>query len=283
MRLPCFLVTALVVSVGCGQQAAAPTSPLSPTVAPVAPQVSYAGAWQVTYRNDECISRHCFSTIGQESRVDLRLTQAGDRVAGVISSTLGYTDVSGTIAPDGRLSLSGRSTPGGYSTPGLVADRLELERDSSSGLRGYVRLLREYEGDTSAYNSGSGGVITRGRNAPLNDTFAGTWQGYYDMTSCGPGASCAIERRGEFELVLEQRGTSVAGTLSVRLLPPLAVLGTFDGIRAQLAGNSADLAVSDLRIQRDQTGRLSGTLTLHSRGATMALTLVRVGRLTDEL
>ena len=283
MRVRCVLVLALSVSVGCSRQAASPAAPLSPTVAPAALQAGYAGAWQVAYRTEECISRHCFSMLGQESRVDLRLTQIGDRVSGMISGTFGYTNVSGTVAPDGRLALSGRSTPGGSGAPGTVVDRLELERDATTGLRGYVRLLSEYDGEASAYNGGSGGAITRGRSAPLTDTFAGTWLGYYDTTSCGPGTFCAIDRTGEFELVLEQRGTSVAGTLNVRLLPALAVSGAADGARAQLAGSSSELAVSDVRLERDPTGRLSGTLTLHSRGATMALTLVRVGRLTDEL
>ncbi len=283
MRLPYVLVVTLAVAVGCSEQAATPVAPLSPTVAPVASLASYAGAWRVTYRNEECISRHCFSTIGQESQVNLRLTQMGDHVSGVVSGPSGYTDVSGTVAPDGRLALSGRSTPGGYSTPGLMVDRLELERDAVTGLRGYVRLLSEYDGETSAYNGGAGGSITRGRNAPLTDTFAGTWQGYYDMTSCAPGPTCVMERKGEFELVLEQRGTGLSGSLSVRLQPALAVSGTHDGTSAALAGGGADLAVSDLRLQRDQAGRLAGTLTLESRGVAMTLTLVRVGRLTDEL
>jgi hypothetical protein len=283
MRLPYCLVALLSMAVGCSEQAPSPTAPLSPTVAPLAAPASYAGAWQVTYRHEECISRHCYSLLGQEAQVDLRLTQSGSRVSGVVSGAFGYTDVSGTVAPDGRLALSGRSTPGGYSAPGLVADRLELERDPATGLRGYVRLLSAYDGETSAYNGGSGATRPRVIEPPLSDTFAGTWQGYYDLASCAPEPTCVMERKGEFELVLGQRGAEVSGTLSVRLQPAIVVSGTAEGTRAELAGGSADVAVSNLRLQRDQTGRLTGTLTLRSRGVAMTLTLVRVGRLNDEL
>lgn len=283
MRLPWYTLAALSVAVGCSEQAASPTSPLSPTTAAVASPASFAGAWQIAYRNDECLSRHCFSSLGQESRLDLRLTQIGDRVTGVIAGPTGYTDVTGTVTPDGRVSLGGRSTPGSYGAPGLVVDRLEFERDTASGLRGYVRLFSEYDGETSAYNGGAGGAIVRARHAALSDTFAGTWQGYYDTTDCLPGPACLTERRGELELTIADHAGGLTGTLSIRLRPPAAVSGAHDGRSARLAGAGLDYQVETLHVQRDATGRLSGTATLRSGGVVMTIALVRVGRLSDEL
>lgn len=280
MRLLVLLAVAVTTLSACGRQ---PASLLSPTAAALALPASFAGAWRVTFRNDECISRHCFGMLGRESQVDLRLTQMGDRVSGVVSGTGGCTDVTGTVGPDGRLTLAGRSTPGSYSAAGLVVDRLELQPDAVHGLRGYVRLLSEYDGETSAYNGGSGGPITFGRNAPLNSTFAGTWKGYYDTVACSPGPSCLTERKGEFELVLEQHTSGLEGRVTVRLNSSAGVSGTAHGDLAQLTGDGSAFAVRNFHVQHDAVGRLSGTLVLHSQGLSMELALVRVGRIIDEL
>jgi len=244
---------------------------------------NYAGAWRVSYLNEECISRHCYGMLGLESHVDLRLTQMGDRVAGVVPGSAGYTDVAGTVTPDGRLALTGRSTPSGSGARGLVVDRLELQLDAATGLRGYLRMLTEYGGEASAYNGGSGGSITRGRSAPLNSTFAGTWQGYYDTVSCAPGPNCLLDRIGEFEVVLDQSGARLTGVVTVRGSTTASVSGTTYGNQAHLSGDGGGFEVRDFQMQRDTPGRMSGTLTLHVRGSTVELALVRVGRLNDEL
>ena len=150
MRLSFLLFVAVAMLPGCAGQPATPTAPLSPSPAASILPANYAGAWRITFTREECISRHCYSTLGQPAQVDLRLTQIGDRVAGIIPGSTGFTDVAGTVTPDGRLSLSGQSTPGGFSTPGLTVDRLELELDGANGVRGYVRLTSWYEGDQSA-------------------------------------------------------------------------------------------------------------------------------------
>lgn len=215
--------------------------------------------------------------------MDLRLTQMGDRVTGIIPGSNGFTDVSGTVTPDGRLSLRGQSTPGGYSTPGLTVERLELEIDAVNGLRGYVRLMSWYEGDTSAYNGGVGGTITGGRRAPLAVTFGGEWAGYFETVSCTPGPYCLLERKGELELTLAHGGPGLEGLLKVRFTSSAPVTGTTAGSHAQPTGGSTDFEVPEFRVTRDAVGRLSGSLVLRNRATTMELTLVRVGRLSDQL
>jgi len=282
MRLSFFLFVAVAMLPGCAGQPATPTAPLSPSPAASILPANYAGAWRITFTREECLSRHCYSTLGQPAQVDLRLTQIGDRVAGIIPGSTGFTNVAGTVTPDGRLSLSGQSTPGGFSTPGLTVDRLELELDGANGVRGYVRLTSWYEGDQSAYNGGAGGSITAGSRAPLAGTFDGQWMGYFHTVSCTPGPYCLLERKGELELTLEQRGPGLNGVLKVRFTSSAPVTGTTEGSHAQLTGDGPDFEVHEFRVTRDAVGRLTGSLMLRSRASAMELTLVRVGRLSDE-
>jgi hypothetical protein len=199
----------------------------------------------------------------------------------VWSGRRGYVDVAGRVADDGRLSLTGQAAPAGYDNPTSILERFDVELDSLQGLRVRVRTAAVHTGGLSAYSGQVEGSVVSAQRAPLSATFEGHWSGYYEVVPCFVSEGC-FEGKGEFELILTERGSVLDGEAVVRLNQRAAVTGTTDGAVANFSGRGPDYEIRDVRVQRDVVGRLSGSVTLVYGSKARALTLVRVGRLTDE-
>jgi len=252
-----------------------------------------SGAWAGSYVAICPTSSTCGSAgagpTGTQA-LSLILTQTGTTISGQINLTGWFSlvaDVTGTIAPDGTMSLQGGSSwpasndscrpAGGWQ---LVSwnGRYDPRNDTIAGSFSFVTQTRAsscYYIQSLAVNATS---LSFTRGAVSSSPFQGHWQGTLSVRDCSTvgWAACYPLVAGDvisFDLRLTQNGTSVSGTLA-RLsgTPPdgIPVTGSAspDGLTLTLGGSQnlpSGAAVEVVRItgwstRRDTIGRLQGSL-----------------------
>lgn len=265
------LAAAAALTAGCQTSPAAPGSPLSPS-ATSAPIANFAGDWHVVFHVESCIGRYCYtSQINRNETLNLRLTQIGDRVTGLV----GGADVDGVVAPDGTLSLRGFAP----AAPAATAASFELKQfdvrlDAERGLSGRLEYAALMSGEYSGYSSGSAGPIVSATRYPLDTTsFTGRWSGYYSMPSCAPASLCPRDTIDQAAFSLSDAGGPVTGTVTI--FPyRVSVTGQASGGSAELRGqlpwgrdHTAEIVV---RVRRSPAGRLTGSVELRASNGLVA-------------
>jgi hypothetical protein len=277
MRISLLICLALATA-GCGAESpSGAQSPLSPSPAALVQPANFAGEWQVTYHVEACIGRYCYiSYINRDEQLTLRLLQIGDRVTGAFLRGLLATQVEGRVDADGRLSLTGGAPSTIPDFAALELLRFEATLDPAHGLRGALQYQALIPGEHSGYSSGATGPIVRAARAPFAVTsFAGTWKGGYNTTACSGTMGCLLDRKGDLELVLDDQGGHVTGTLSTNPGLRIRLSGTASGDTIVLTGSDGRVTVTALTIRRTPAGLLTGTVALSS-GWTSELNLLGV-------
>lgn len=277
MRTSLLICLMALSTAGCGaESSSAAPSPLSPSPVALIQPANFAGEWQVTYRVASCLGRYCYiSHINREQQFTLRLLQLGDRVTGAFIHGLA-TAVEGRVDAEGRLSLTGGTTSTTPYFAALELLRFEATLDPADGLHGALQYQALIPGELSGYSSGATGPIVRATRAPFAVTsFTGTWRGGYQTTSCSRPIGCVLDNPGSIELVLDDRGGQVAGTLSTYPGLRIPLSGTATGDTMVLSGSDGRVTVTELNVRRTPAGMLAGTAALSS-GWTSELNLLGV-------
>lgn len=264
-----------VAVAGCQSSPAAPPSPLAPTTAGLPAVPNFAGEWRVVYHVESCLGRYCYvSNINGDATLDIRLVQIGDRVTGLV----GTADVEGIVAPDGSLSLRGFAPAPPIATAASFELRqFDVRLDAERGLTGRLDYATTISGEYSGYSSGAAGPIVSATRWPLDTTsFSGSWRGYYALAACAP-ASCPYDRA---EISLQDAGGTVTGTVSVwpHHIPVSGhALSRSAELRGHLQWGRDVTAEAVVRVQRSETGRLTGAVELTpSNGQSVTYTLLDV-------
>jgi hypothetical protein len=280
-RLPAMLAVVLMAA-GCGSHpATSPTSSLSPLL---------TGPWSGTYSLSCPDSPTCGTVFGLTppsgpQPLSLVLDQTGAGLSGQINLS-GWlsrvADVTGTIAPDGTISLQGGSTwpaarigcqPAGGWQLASWSTRYDPQRRAMTG----AFFFTTQKHLSSCYYLSSLLVsatdVSLARGATVTPPFQGHWQGSYHIHACTPVGwpSCYPMQAGDypFDLTLTQSVSAVSGSLSFLTgTNALPVSGSgADGMTLALAG-SLDLPMSGaaeiLRLTswsttRDTIGRMQGS------------------------
>lgn len=258
------LFAGVVATIGCGAQQATAPSPVSPS-APVGPMpVSYAGEWTITAMQTVCVpaSRYtCQRPPIQATTHTLRLAQIGSHVTGMLNGV----DVVGDVDTEGRLRLTGHAPIPDYGGRWDVTS-FEVTQTASGGLDGQWAnewwIPENFEPLGGSHRSAY--TILGAARGGLPASFTGRWTGYFQTKGC-TDVRCAGPEK-EFDLRIDEAGGVVTGALTLRLNQRVPVTGTAAGMTADLTGVSDDgvpstLRITNIRLQRSVTGRLTGTFT----------------------
>lgn len=187
-------------------------------------------------------------------------------------------DVTGTVAPDGTISLQGgMSWPAGVCQPGgewrltTWNTRYDARADSITGAFSFVTQKHLNSCNYLPALSVEVTRISLSRGPLAGPNFAGHWQGTVVATGCTTvgWSTCFPPNGGDvFEMNLLQDGTQIRGTLGAAFA--LTVTGSVDGNVLRLnavhvapeSGGVRTLRVADWSTQRDTVGRLTGTYRL---------------------
>ena len=105
----------------------------------------------------------------------------------------------------------------------------------------------------------------RAIRAPFAVTsFTGTWRGGYQTTACSRSIGCLLDNPGNIELVLEDQGGHVTGTLNTYPGLRIPLSGTASGDTVVLSDSDGRVTVTELNIRRTPAGLLTGTAALSS-------------------
>lgn len=257
-----------------------PTAPIAATSVAAAPAFAdFSGVTLVSYKWTTCQGhRNCFAYVDNRiSTVELRLTQSVGAVSGLmIESASSALRVSGTVSPDGELTLTG-SRPrvetfrSGYDSARAI-DTFKLRRDADGRVTGTVMLIGDFnEWDHSTTGSvkegGPVAAASRVQDLPLQSGFAGTWRGRTFTKSCVAvtGTYCRGPEPGEmsdFRLTLSASGAVVSG--DIQNFTPVS--GTASGDTLALAGEKlvgvqfpTRTTITGWNTYRDANGELHGT------------------------
>jgi hypothetical protein len=149
---------------------------------PPPPVVNYAGVWTGTYRIDSCTDLdpaglmpvHICGYLLRDNVFEFTLTQSGDRVAGryrLVSYLIscpcagdyGTFDMSGTVSPDGTLTVEASGIPRGSGLQGATMT-FTLRQPAAGALTGSVDASLNLFGYTRATFRGS--IVSGARTAP---------------------------------------------------------------------------------------------------------------------
>lgn len=284
MRSLLLICLMALASAGCGAESPSPAgaqSPLSPSPVALVQPANFAGEWQVTHHVEACLGRYCYiANINRDEQLTLRLLQIGDRVTGAFLRGLRATQVEGRVDAEGRLSLTGGTPSTIPYVAALELLRFEATLDPADGLHGALQYQALIPGELSGYSEGATGSIVRAIRAPFAVTsFTGTWRGGYQTTSCSRPIGCVLDNPGSIELVLDDQGGRVTGTLNTFPGLRIPLSGTASGDTTVLSGSDGRVTVTALNIRRTPAGLLTGTAALSS-GWTSKLNLLGVALAT---
>jgi hypothetical protein len=280
MRTLAVAIVVALVSGSCAAPTAGTATPVSPTaVAP--PAANYAGTWDLTVLMTSCDSPWARYMCGRPptlpSHRTLRLAQLGAHVAGLLNGM----DVTGDVDGAGVLTLSGQGIIAEYGGTTTLTS-FEARQSAGTGLEGrigmesWIPLHFEPLGGT---HKTTDTILSAARSA-LPSTFSGV--GNFQERGCTT-ARCAGPAQ-EFSLRLRDDGGQLTGTLDLRLNQHGLVAGRASDNTAELlslsdssASTLGPFVVTDMRIARSATGRLTGTLHVEYRlGPPQDLELVDV-------
>ena len=275
------IVALLGLAAGSCAKSASPTAPLvSAPTASVPVFADFSGVTLVSYKWTTCEGhRNCFAYINDRvSTIELRLTQSVGSVSGLmIESPSSAVRVSGTVSPDGELTLTGSrprvETRSGYDSARSI-DTFRLRRNADGAVTGAVMMVGDFnEWDHSTTGAvKEGGPVTaatRVQEMPIQSGFAGTWRGRTLTKSCVAitGTYCRGPEPGEmddFTLTLSASGAMVSGSISNFT----AVTGTASGDTLVLSGEDLQGAqyptrttITGWNAYRDANGELRGSFT----------------------
>lgn len=279
MRRSLLIAALALFAVSCGKSPT-PTAPIASAPTAAAPVFAdFSGVTLVSFKWTTCEGRrNCFAYVNNRtSTLELRLTQSVGSVSGLmIESASSALRVSGTVSPDGELTLTG-SRPrvetyrSGYDSARRI-DAFKLRRDADGRVSGTVMVAGDFnEWDHSTTGAvKEGGPVTaasRVQDLPIQSGFAGTWRGRTLTKSCVAitGTYCRGTAPGQMEdfmLTLSASGALVSG--SIPNFTP--VTGTASGDSLVLSGESLTgsqfptrTTITDWKTYRDANGELHGT------------------------
>lgn len=270
-------VMAVVISTACSKS----NSPTAPGTPLIPEATGFEGVWTLKYKVEGCGGyRHCVLFIGQIRTVYLHLARVDDGYDGVVD--LGdHVSVSGTVGPDGTLTLTGRR-------PAALADDMDVEIEaltlkpagSSQSTAGSVRYMERGPSGSWFFGSGvtHGSIISAERTGSLEASpwFSGTWTGTIAIHSCEAigWTHCYPlwnDRTYDVRLELVPGGGGVEGVLGLGG-EGIPVSGAATGSRLRLSGSASPpssgvtvtLVVEAPALTVDRVGRMTGDVTLVS-------------------
>lgn len=248
-----------LVAAACGIAAACgssvPEQPLAPSG-----RGAFTGTWAPTVRVLGCTGSHACIAFDTTSFV-MRLAQDGSQVHGTAFVGGASLDVTGTVDPAGRLSLT--TSP----RPVFTLHELSLRADATVGMTGTIQYT------VSAMTVQ--GQITSAKRGPLESilsTVQGTWTGNSRVRACTYSGWTECPRLARpFRLSLRQSGSAITGDLDFSYderfrvpvrgaftTPVLSLDGT--AIHEQ-AGSTYQLRLLTWTSRPDAFGRMSGSFT----------------------
>lgn len=275
-RLYC---TALLAVVLTACSSSTPTVPGGPAPVPA----SFEGVWTITYTVAECGGfRQCVHYRGDSRTVYLHVTPAAGGYEGVVQLEPHLqVSLTGTVGPDGRLTLKGirrAALPDDYETE---VESLTLPAAGASGPSQTGSIRFATRGPSNGWmfgNALTSGPITSAEATapPSGPRFSGKWTGYFPGNNCvAQGWTHCYPFWDDTTYPLAFELTQAAGTVS----GVVKMSGTTIPVSGVVAGDivtfvgSASPASSGVNVTHrietdgvklDKVGRLTGTLRLVS-------------------
>lgn len=231
------------------------------------PLNAYVGTWTGNIRYDMCsggLRRGC-SGLGSVSRFQLRLAQSGTGVFGLFLPT---ADVSGSLGPDGRLALTGADAPVTYELGYTEIPSMIVGLSDAGTLEGNASLLLYPPKAISEVGPMRiTATLFDGLQQPeavVIEPFSGTWGGWFEYVVTIP--PFLLDPVRELSLSLNQRGSTVTGTMNMTSVGVIPVSGYVAGdtliLTGEVARNGTTIRLVEFTAQRSAVGRLTGSYRL---------------------